>query len=58
MVEGFAVVVADPVEGLPPALEFGQEVGNALGEELRWRSRCPTGVADLVKYDDPLWIEH
>ena len=51
-------MVADPVEGLPPALEFGHEVGNALGEELRWRSRCPTGVADLVKYDDPLWIEH
>ena len=42
VVEGVAAVVADPVEGLPPALDVGQEVGSAPGEVLRWRSHCQT----------------
>ena len=58
VVEGVAVVVADPVEGLPPELDFGQEVDLALGEVLRWGSRHPTGVVDLVQCDDQLWFEH
>ena len=54
VVEGVAVVVADPVEGLPPALDFERGMDSSLGEVLRWGLRHPTGVVDLVQCDDRL----
>ena len=51
VVEGVAVVVADTVEGLLPALDFEQEVDLSLGEVLRWGSHHPTGVADFAQCD-------
>ena len=54
VVEGVAVVVADTVEGLLPALDFEQEVDSSLGEVLRWGSHHPTGVADFAQCDSQL----
>ena len=48
-VERVAAVVADPAEGLLPALDFGREVDFALGEMLCLRSHCQTGVAGLLQ---------